>query len=61
MSTAQHISLATYAQAVTLTALERVRSLALEKALRYRFDPTLSRVHQEYLEQITNLMGEYNA
>lgn len=49
-----------YMQACTLNALEQVRALALEKALKYRFDPTISRVHGAYLNEINAIIEEYH-
>lgn len=59
-STYDHITLVDYLQQATIIALERVRAIALEKAIKYRFDPMVKGIHQMYLDEITEIMEEYN-
>ncbi len=41
-----------------LNGLQEIREVAFYHALRYRFDPVLSKAHEEYLDMITLLLKE---
>ena len=43
---------------IALNGLQEIREVAFYHALRYRFDPVLSRAHEEYLNMITLLLKE---
>jgi hypothetical protein len=50
----------TYRQHNTVVeGLQALREIAWHKALKYRFDPVLSRTHEEYLSVLNNLLAEY--
>lgn len=42
----------------SLFALQALRDHALEKATKYRWDPWLSEAHEEYLNQLNNILKE---
>ena len=41
-----------------LEGLQALREIAWHKAIKYRFDPVLSRTHEEYLTVLNNLIAE---
>ncbi len=41
-----------------LKGLQALREIAFFKAMKFRFDPILSREHNEYLTAINELLGE---
>ena len=47
---------AQYVQAELL----QLHEMAYEQAMRYRFDPTLGRIHSMYLHEITKIIGTRN-
>ncbi len=42
-----------------VNGLQLLRDIAWDQALKYRFDPVLSRAHEEYLNLLNGLLQEY--
>ncbi len=43
---------------IALQGLQALRDIAWQKAIKYRFDPVLSRAHDEYLQALNGLIEE---
>lgn len=41
-----------------LLALQEIRDIAWHKAVKYRFDPVLGRMHEEYLNSLNEMIKE---
>lgn len=46
---------------IALEGLQELREIAWQKAMKYRFDPVLSRTHDEYLQALNGLIMECTA
>ena len=42
-----------------LSGMQVLRNIAWNHAIEYRFDPTMSRAHEEYLDLANNILRDY--
>jgi hypothetical protein len=42
-----------------LAAMQAIRNVAWTHAIEYRYDPTMSRAHEEYLDLANNILRDY--
>jgi len=44
---------------ISIQILQTLRDNAWDNAMKYRYDPVLSRTHEQYLNQLNNLLIEH--